>query len=71
MEKKQRKQKRDYDFAVNAFRVVQEATGQTSEPEQPKPLSTYSKNLNSISRIGPVDDKKSGFDLVIVSFLSP
>ena len=36
MEKKPRKQKRDYDFAVNAFRVVQEATGQIPEPEERK-----------------------------------
>jgi len=38
-DKKPRKQKRDYDFAVNAFRVVQEATGQTPEPEERKALS--------------------------------
>ena len=38
MEKKPRKQKKDYDFAVNAFRVVQEATGQTHEPEERKTL---------------------------------
>jgi len=34
MEKKQRKPKKDYDFAVNAFRVVQEATGQIPEPPE-------------------------------------
>jgi len=32
MEKKPRKKKREHDFAVTAFRVVQEATGQI-EPE--------------------------------------
>ena len=31
-----RKPKKDHDFAVIAFRVVQEATGQI-EPEPPKP----------------------------------
>jgi hypothetical protein len=36
---KEKRQKRDHDFAVNAFRVVQEATGQT-KPKQPKTLST-------------------------------
>ena len=28
-----RKKKRDHDFAVTAYRVVQEATGQTEKPE--------------------------------------
>ncbi len=37
-EKKRKKQ--EHDFAVNAFRVVQEATGQT-DPEQPKPRKDY------------------------------
>ena len=32
--------KRDHDFAVTAFRVVQEATGQI-EPKQPKPRKDY------------------------------
>jgi len=30
-----RRKKKEHDFAVNAFRVVQEATGQT-EPESPE-----------------------------------
>ena len=34
-----RKKKRDSDFAVNAFRVVQEANGQTQEPQERKSLS--------------------------------
>ena len=37
MEKKPRKQKRDSDFAVNAFRVVQESIGQTLETENANP----------------------------------
>ncbi len=40
MAEKKRKQKRDYDFAVNAYRVVQEATGQI-EPEPKKPRKEY------------------------------
>ena len=59
MEKKPRKQKRDYDFAVNAFRVVQEATGQTSEPEQPKPLSTEGKNPAAVA-LGRLGGLKGG-----------
>jgi len=35
-----KRKKRDHDFAVNAFRVVQEATGQI-ESEQPKPRKNY------------------------------
>ena len=29
-----RKKKRDHDFSVNAFRVVQEATGQIEQPKK-------------------------------------
>ena len=37
-----RKKRRDHDLSVTAFRVVQEATGQTeSESEQPKPRKDY------------------------------
>ena len=59
MEKKLRKQKRDYDFAVNAFRVVQEATGQTPEPEQPKVLSTEGKNPAAVA-LGRLGGLKGG-----------
>ncbi len=31
-----KRKKKEHDFAVNAFRVVQEATGQLEEPEKPK-----------------------------------
>jgi hypothetical protein len=34
------RKKKEHDFAVNAFRVVQEATGQV-EPEPPKPRKEY------------------------------
>lgn len=59
MEKKPRKQKRDYDFAVNAFRVVQEATGQKSEPEERKVLSTEGKNPNAVA-LGRLGGLKGG-----------
>jgi hypothetical protein len=36
MPKRSRKPKRDHDFATNAFRVVQEATGE-NEPAQAEP----------------------------------
>ena len=59
MEKKQRKQKRDYDFAVNAFRVVQEATGQTPEPEERKALSYEGKNRAAVE-LGRLGGLKGG-----------
>lgn len=58
MDKKQRKQKRDSDFAVNAFRVVQEATGQ-AEPEPQKPLNTEGKNPNAVA-LGRLGGLKGG-----------
>ena len=59
MEKKPRKQKRDYDFAVNAFRVVQEATGQIPEPADPKPLSTEDKHAAAVA-LGRLGGLKGG-----------
>ena len=59
MEKKQRKQKRDYDFSVNAFRVVQEATGQTPEPEERKALSYEGKNPAAVA-LGRLGGLKGG-----------
>jgi len=59
MEKKIRKQKRDYDFAVNAFRVVQEATGQTPEPQERKALSYEGKNPAAVE-LGRLGGLKGG-----------
>lgn len=60
MEKKPRKRKRDYDFSVNAFRVVQEATGQLeSETKEAKPLSTEGKNPNAVA-LGRLGGLKGG-----------
>ena len=58
MDNKMRKKKRDSDFAVTAFRVVQEATGQV-EPEQLKPLSTEGKNPNAVA-LGRLGGLKGG-----------
>jgi len=47
MEKKPRKKKRDSDFAVTAFRVVQEATGQVEpEPESEEAESELIEGKN-------------------------
>jgi hypothetical protein len=59
MEKKTRKQKRDYDFAVNAFRVVQEATQNTPEPQERKVLSTEGKNPAAVA-LGRLGGLKGG-----------
>jgi len=59
MEKKQRKQKRDYDFAVNAFRVVQEATQDTPEPQEVKPTPTEGKNPAAVA-LGRLGGLKGG-----------
>ena len=59
MEKKPRKQKRDYDFAVNAFRVVQEATGQITELEERKALSYEGKNPDAVE-LGRLGGLKGG-----------
>lgn len=52
------RKKKDHDFAVTAFRVVQEATGQI-EPEQPKVLSTEGKNPNAVA-LGRLGGLKGG-----------
>ncbi len=51
----ERKKKRDYDFAVNAFRVVQEATKEP-EPEEPKPEG---KNPHAVA-LGRLGGLKGG-----------
>jgi hypothetical protein len=58
MTEKNRKQKKESDFAINAFRVVQEATGQL-EPEPEKPLATNGKNPNAVA-LGRLGGLKGG-----------
>jgi len=55
---KRSSKKRDYDFSVAAFRIVQEATGQ-SEPEAGKPLSIEGKNPNAVA-LGRLGGLKGG-----------
>ncbi len=56
----ERKKKKDYDFAVTAFRVVQEATTE-KQPEQEKPLpdTTTGKNPNAVA-LGRLGGLKGG-----------
>jgi len=65
MEKKPRKEKREHDFAVTAFRVVQEATGQTeSEFEETKPELVEGKNPHAVAlgRLGGLKGGKARFE---------
>lgn len=61
MAEKKRKQKNDSDFAVTAFRVVQEATGQLEpdEAKKEKPLATEGKNPNAVA-LGRLGGLKGG-----------
>ena len=60
MEKKPRKKKRDSDFAVTAFRVVQEATGQVEpEPEEAEPKLVEGKNPHAVA-LGRLGGRKGG-----------
>ena len=54
----QRKHKREHDFAINAFRVVQEATAE-KEPTQAKPAPTEGKNPNAVA-LGRLGGLKGG-----------
>lgn len=55
---KRSSKKREHDFSVTAFRVVQEATGQ-NELTQEKPLSTEGKNPNAVA-LGRLGGLKGG-----------
>jgi hypothetical protein len=56
-----RKKKRDHDFAVTAFKVVQEATGQLEEePEKPnEPELVEGKNPHAVA-LGKLGGLKGG-----------
>jgi len=45
----EKRKKRERDFSVRAFRVVQEATGQIEKPE-PKPAKTF--DAKALGRLG-------------------
>ena len=53
-----KQKKKEHYFSVTAFRVVQEATGQ-SEPEPEKPLTTEGKNPNAVA-LGRLGGLKGG-----------
>jgi len=60
-----RKKKRDHDFSVNAFRVVQEATEQIApEPKQTEPELVEGKNLHAVAlgRLGGLKGGKARFE---------
>jgi hypothetical protein len=54
-----KRKKKEHDFAVNAFRVVQEATGQMPEPEERHVLSFEGKNPNAVA-LGRLGGLKGG-----------
>ena len=65
MEKKPRKKKGDSDFAVTAFRVVQEATGETEpESEETEPELAEGKNPHAVAlgRLGGLKGGKARFE---------
>jgi hypothetical protein len=50
-----RKKKRDHDFSVTAFRVVQKATGQVehkSEPSEPESMDGKNPHAVALGRLG-------------------
>ena len=60
MVEKPRKKKRDSDFAVTAFRVVQEATGQAEpEPKEAEPELAEGKNPHAVA-LGRLGGLKGG-----------
>jgi len=62
MERKPKKKKRDYDFSVTAFRVVQEATGQTESEEVEEAVDKYEgKNPHAVvlGRLGGLKGGKA------------
>ncbi len=62
MEKNSKRKKREHDFSVAAFRVVQETTGQLeSEAKQEKHVSLEGKNPNAVAlgRSGGLKGRKA------------
>ena len=60
MVEKPRRKKRDSDFAVTAFRVVQEATGQTEpESKETEPELIEGKNPHAVA-LGRLGGLKGG-----------
>lgn len=59
MEKRPRAKKREHDFAVTAFRVVQEATGE-AEQAQPEPEPTAEERHRAAVMLGRKGGQKGG-----------
>ena len=51
--------KKERDFAVNAFRVVQEATGQDKEPQKDKPTTDKNPAAVALGRLGGLKGGKA------------
>lgn len=53
-----KRRKKEHDFSVTAFRVVQEATGQI-EPELEKPTETKTFDAKALGRLGGLKGGKA------------
>ena len=56
---KRSSEKKEHDFAVTAFRVVQDAVTDEPEPEEPQPLTEDDKNPAAVA-LGRLGGKKGG-----------
>ena len=56
---KRSSKKKEHDFAVTAFRVVQDAVTDEPEPEEPQPLTEDDKNPTAVA-LGRLGGKKGG-----------
>ncbi len=54
-----RKKKKDHDFAVNAFRVVQEATEEKEPQEQPQLVDGKNPHAVALGRLGGLKGGKA------------
>lgn len=61
-ERSSKRKKKDHDFAVNAFRVVQEATGQREQPESSETTEelTPEERHEAAVKLGRLGGKKGG-----------
>jgi len=60
MDRKPQKKKREHDFAVTAFRVVQEATKETEpESEQTEPAEGKNPHAVALGRLGGLKGGKA------------